>query len=254
MENELIQYDEKLLARFNLTKEMAQGLLENGITLEEYADMMNEAVEDAIENSKLVMPRYNINGKHWQDRAGVLKTEIVGVVLDAKINRALFDRADKDNPKLLCRSDDGKNGATIPEEGEEPERRVCQTCPFNQFVLDQAGKRHRECKETRRIYFLERDAQIPSLIYLPPTSHKTWDTFASAVLGQGTPLSTREIKLTLEQRTEGSRTWGVIKPPEVVTVYTGIEAVHAIRRAKEMVAQLEAMHTAIVPESVEETA
>ncbi|MCY0870710.1 MAG: hypothetical protein OWT27_09000 [Firmicutes bacterium] len=238
----LIQFDPSVLARYGLTEDAARELIESGITLDEYAEMMGAAVADDVADARVILPRYKINKKHWENLSGDLFPEITGIVLHSNTNRALFDRADEDNPKLLCRSADGKTG-TYVEEGEDGARvtreRTCATCPFNQFTTDENGKSHRDCKETRRVLFLESGSKIPAAIYLPYTSQKVWDTFVSAVLSQGAPLCTREIRLTLDQRSEGSRTWGVLKSPEVLRTFTGLEAIRAIKQAKEMVESLD---------------
>lgn len=241
--SDLIQFDPAILARYGLTEETARELIENGITLEEYVEAMGGAVAKEVEDSRLVLPRYKINKKHWENLSSDLFPEITGIILNSRTNRALFDREDEDNPKLLCRSADGKIGTYLEGEGDERQtkHRTCATCPFNQFVTEN-GKSHRDCKETRRVLFLETGSQIPAVIYLPYTSQKTWDTFVSAVLSQGTPLCTREVRLTLDQRSEGSRTWGVLKTPETIRVYTGLEALKAVKRAKEIVDTLDEMY------------
>ncbi|MDP9728950.1 hypothetical protein FY534_08030 [Alicyclobacillus sp. TC] len=250
MANDVQLWDSKVLERLGLTEEAAKELLEHGITLEEYAESIGQSVKEEIQDAKVILPRYKINGKHWQDNAGDLKSELTGIVIEAKTNRALFDREDEENPRLLCRSLDGKQGTVFSEEGGIVEQRICSTCPFNQFVADESGKRRRACKETRRLYFLEDGASVPTLIYLPPTSHKVWDHFATSVLGKGQPLSGRRIRLTLELKTEGSRSWGVLKTPETLEVYTGLALIQGLKRSKEIAETLNAMIQQEKPETV----
>lgn len=136
--SDLIQFDPAILARYGLSEETARELIENGITLEEYVEAMGGAVAKEVEDSRLVLPRYKINKKHWENLSSDLFPEITGIILNSRTNRALFDREDEDNPKLLCRSADGKTGTYLEGEGDERQtkHRTCATCPFNQFVTE----------------------------------------------------------------------------------------------------------------------
>ena len=93
-------------------------------------------------------------------------TELIGVILDHNpVNAYWADKFSGGNEQPDCSSYDGKSG-TVRATGEI---RNCETCPYNKFGSDGAGK---ACKNVHRVYILREGSPVPLILSLPPTSLK----------------------------------------------------------------------------------
>lgn len=93
-------------------------------------------------------------------------TELVGVILyHNPVNAYWEEKYSGGNEQPDCSSYDGKSG-TVRETGEI---RSCETCPYNKFGSDGAGK---ACKNAHRVYILREGNPVPLILSLPPTSLK----------------------------------------------------------------------------------
>jgi len=88
---------------------------------------------------------------------------------------------------------------------------------------------------------LEGDSAIPAIVNLPPSSHKAWDKFVSAIKFRGQLVSSYLIELSLEVRRNGAMTWSQLTAPKIIRELSPIEKVQVLKIGKE----LEAKHKAV---------
>lgn len=92
--------------------------------------------------------------------------ELVGVILDHHpVNAYWAEKFSGGNEQPDCSSFDGKQGIVR----ETDEIRDCESCPFNKFGSDNAGK---ACKNVHRVFLLREGNPVPVILSLPPTSLK----------------------------------------------------------------------------------
>ncbi|MDI9261291.1 hypothetical protein [Alicyclobacillus sendaiensis] len=238
-----VQYDMELLQRLGLSVEQAQELEANGITLEEYAQLQEEAAQ--LEAEIEILPvRYQIVGT-----AAAFQNEATGEIvqkLQVKIpyfhtTRVLFaPQSEGESLPPLCSSHDGKIGKYQDENGITCFRK-CESCPYNVFGTDPNGGRGKACKTLRRIYILEGESLVPAVLNLPPSSHKAWDRFVSAIRFKGQLVSSYLIELSLEIKRNGPMTWSQLTAPKIVRELTPLEKARVLKIGKE----LEAKHRSI---------
>lgn len=238
-----VQYDMELLQRLGLSVEQVKELEENGISLQEYAELQEEAAK--LESNAEVIPiRYRIVGA-----AGAFQNEATGEIvqkLQVKVPffhsaRVLFPaQSEGESAPPLCSSHDGKIGRYQDENGIICYRK-CNTCPFDQFGTDPNGGKGKACKTLRRLYILEGDSTVPAILNLPPSSHKPWDKFVSAVKFRGQLVSSYLIELSLEVKRNGAMTWSQLTSPKIVRELSPLEKVQVLKIGKE----LEAKHRAV---------
>jgi hypothetical protein len=93
-------------------------------------------------------------------------TELIGVILwHHPVNAYWREKFSGGNEQPDCSSYDGKTGV----DRETGECKRCDSCPYNQFGSDGAGK---ACKNVHRVYILREDNPVPLILSLPPTSLK----------------------------------------------------------------------------------
>lgn len=241
--NALTVYDQALLARLGLTPEQAQELEQNGISLQEYAELQAEAAR-LEEHAEIVPVRYRIVAQ-----AVAFSNEATGEIVPklrvripffhtTRVLFALQEEGEASPP--LCTSHDGKIGRYTAEDGIQSYRK-CQGCPYDRFGSDFNGGRGKACKTLRRLYLLEENSQVPAILNLPPSSHKAWDQFVSALRFRGQLVSSYEIELSLEVRRNGAMTWSQLQPPKIVRELTPLEKARVIAVGKE----LEAKHRTV---------
>jgi len=239
-----VQFDEELLRKLGLTVQQAQELESQGITIEQYAETMQEAAQ-LEENAEIVPVRYRIVAQaaaFQNDATGEIVQKLKVRIPFFHTTRVLFaPQGEGENAPPLCSSHDGKTGRYVAEDGVLSYRK-CQGCPFDQFGSDMNGGRGKACKTIRRLYLLEENSQVPAILNLPPSSHRAWDQFVSALRFRGQLVSSYEIELSLETKRNGAMTWSQLQPPKIVRELTPIEKFHVVSVGKE----LEERHKAIV--------
>ncbi|MCL6549130.1 MAG: hypothetical protein K6T30_09515 [Alicyclobacillus sp.] len=239
-------YDQELLERLGLTAEQAEELAANGISLEEYAELQAEA-ERLEQNAEIVPVRYKIvaqGGAFMNEATGELVQKLRVRVPFSHTARVLFaQQTEGEAAPPLCTSHDGKIGRYTAEDGIQSYRK-CQGCPFDRFGSDFHGGRGKACKTLRRLYLLEESSQVPAILNLPPSSHKAWDQFVSALRFRGQFVSSYEIELSLEVRRNGAMTWSQLQPPKIIRELTPLEKARVIAVGKE----LEGRHRAVTVE------
>ncbi len=125
---------------------------------------------------------------------GHVERSLTGIILLSQKTRVRFNETDS---KIECLSADHKTGTT--NDGTEIS---CATCSYNQW--GSGGSKAKACKEQRKLLFLPEGWEIPAVIFLPPTSLRRFDRFASALVAQRKPLPSVVVTMRLEEaRTDG---------------------------------------------------
>ena len=121
-------------------------------------------------------------------------TELIGVILDHNpVNAYWAEKFSGGNEQPDCSSYDGKQGV-VRATGEI---RSCETCPYNRFGSDGAGK---ACKNVHRVYILRENNPVPLVLSLPPTSLKYMrDYIGKRVLLKGFRCWQVLTKITLKK-------------------------------------------------------
>jgi len=126
---------------------------------------------------------------------GHVERALTGIILLSQKTRVRFNETDS---TIECLSADYKIG--IASDGTEIS---CATCLHNQWGSGGNGKA-KACKEQRKLLFLPEGWEIPAVIFLPPTSLRRFDQFASALVAQRKPLPSVVVTMRLEEaRTDG---------------------------------------------------
>ncbi len=86
---------------------------------------------------------------------------------------------DDGNKAPVCGSMDGKTGVCV----ETGEIITCDNCPFNQYGSDSKGGKGKECKNMRRIYFMQQDDPNFYCLTVPPTSIKEVNKQLARIMG-----------------------------------------------------------------------
>lgn len=121
-------------------------------------------------------------------------TELVGVILDHNpVNSYWANKFTGGNEQPDCSSFDGKQGV-VRDTGEI---RNCESCPYNKFGSDNAGK---ACKNIHRVFMLREGNPVPLILSLPPTSLKYMRNYiAKRVLLKGYRCWQVLTKITLKK-------------------------------------------------------
>lgn len=111
------------------------------------------------------------------------ESEIRGIVLLARTNRAFWPSNTISDEPPACYSDDGITG--IGEPGG-----ACATCPLAQFGSAKAyvegsnSDQGQACKQSVVIFLLTEDGFLPKMLRLPPTSIKMWRQYLVSLTGR----------------------------------------------------------------------
>jgi len=113
-----------------------------------------------------------------------LTNSISGVIVICQKTRGYWESEGDKVPR--CSSVDGfhgkwKAGDLSNPSGEVAEDRACANCPLNQFGSAEKGQ-GKACKEMRRLFLVEHGDNLPSILNIPPTSIKAYDTYVSGLL------------------------------------------------------------------------
>jgi len=232
MENQMVAYDPQLAQKLGLTQEEVQALIEQGISIEEYAAMLGQDLSEEVSNAQASAVRYSIvhPAQVWKNEAtDETKKTLTGIPVFFHAIRGYFAEGLE---RPICSSLDGKTGYFINEDGEKVSRE-CARCPFNAWGSGPNG-RGKLCKELRRVYFLEEGHDLPAVVSLPPTSLRVWDAFVAACAYEGLPVSGRVVELTLEKQSSGAQVWSTLAKPRTVRRLTPTEYIK-IRAMKQQI-------------------
>lgn len=131
---------------------------------------------------------------------------ISGVIVTAKAARSYWkDTAAIDGTPPDCSSEDGNIG--IGDPGGE-----CRTCPLNEFGSSKKeGSKGKACKETRNVFFLTESGMLPFSLQVPPTSLKSFKSYARRLVQEGLSINGVVTTFTLEKKTGGGHSYGEIQ-------------------------------------------
>ena len=76
----------------------------------------------------------------------------------------------------------------------------CDACYFNTYKSDIKGGAGKGCKNGRRLLFLMKDAQLPSIVTLPPTSIRPFDEYITYLNERSLPFLMVYTRITLEEK------------------------------------------------------
>lgn len=109
-----------------------------------------------------------------------MKKMIEGVIIHAQPRRVFFERSFDEDPsaKPKCYSLDGKVGGPNGEYAG----RSCKTCPFAQFG---PNNERPQCTQRLELYILQKEALLPLVLNLPPTSLANWRKYKTFLFSQG---------------------------------------------------------------------
>jgi hypothetical protein len=126
-----------------------------------------------------------------------LSNTISGVILVAQKTRGYWENEGDKSPR--CSSINGLQGKYKSGDLQSPEMsdRVCANCPLNCFGSAEKGQ-GKACKEMRRLFIVEDGDNLPSILNIPPTSIKAFDTYVSGLLTKGKAPLVVETTFRLE--------------------------------------------------------
>ena len=209
---------------------------------------------DLRENMEGVIPRLPQisilhQGKKFQFPDDTTKDRFKGVIIDTHPVNAYWEKSFQESGGGTppdCYSLDGIKPSPL---APAPQSDYCATCPWNKYGTDGRGKK---CKNMRRLHILFEGEMLPKRLTLPPSSLKSYDTFATMLTDKGIPypLAIVEFWLKEAQNKDGIKyaevqfnLIDIIKDPE------GIEKIHAIRtQYKEAMRQQEVLTEEYAPE------
>jgi hypothetical protein len=170
----------------NATEEMLPALLD-----QEVQNMMMMEGFDYRPGKIGIMHRE----KKFMTPDGQAVTSITGTIVYFHKARGYWETEGEKIP--TCSSMNGKIGLQRIGETETMEV-ACATCPHNQFGSDPKGGGGKACKEMRRIFLVEKDAILPAILNIPPTSLKAFDTYMSGLVSKKKPHIAYETIFRLE--------------------------------------------------------
>lgn len=102
-------------------------------------------------------------------------------------------------------------GETIPacssRNGRESlDGKLCASCPFCKFHKDRDGNIVRpECKESRNLYLLTKEHNMPLQFQIPPSGIKAYDDFARTILSSKRTQLGTIVKISVEIKENGAK-------------------------------------------------
>lgn len=182
------------MTRANTMDEFFEG---NGSNLPANPDLMADLLAEDLDGFQATPVKIGIEHRSrcFMLADGHVERSLTGIILLSQKTRVKFNEADS---TIECLSADYKTGTV--NDGAEIE---CASCPHNQWGSGGSGKA-KACKEQRKLLFLPEGWEIPAVIFLPPTSLRRFDQFASALVAQRKPLPSVVVTMRLEEaRTDG---------------------------------------------------
>lgn len=131
--------------------------------------------------------------------------ELEVVIASVKGNEKVFWREEYSGAgsKPDCSSHDGISGFGIidadPKPGTEPQVNQCSTCPHNQWGSATGNGGGKRCNDIAMLYIFRKDARIPDVITVPPSSLKSMREYAMKLMQAGLRMTDVATKLVLEQ-------------------------------------------------------
>jgi len=170
--------------------------------------MERELLQEVMDNIDFQPGRIKIMHREKQFLLpdGKATKEIKGVVI--YFHRARGFWRDEGESMPTCSSMDGKKG-TVTETGEP---QTCSSCPYNQFGSDLKGGKGKACKEMRRLFVLQEGDMYPSILSIPPTSLRNWDSYVSNLVSKKKIPLAFVTTFTLEKANTGSFDYSKIVP------------------------------------------
>ncbi len=182
------------MTRANTMDEFFEG---NGSNLPANPDLMADLLAEDLDGFQATPVKIGIEHRSrcFMTADGHVERALTGIILLSQKTRVRFNETDS---TIECLSADYKIG--IASDGTEIS---CATCLHNQWGSGGNGKA-KACKEQRKLLFLPEGWEIPAVIFLPPTSLRRFDRFASALVAQRKPLPSVVVTMRLEEaRTDG---------------------------------------------------
>jgi hypothetical protein len=173
------------------TEEMLPALLE-----QELAQMMMMEGFDYRPGKIGIMHRE----KKFMTPDGQALGSITGVIVYFHKARGLWLVEGEKIP--TCSSMNGKTGTYRVSE-EQTQEMPCANCQYNQFGSDPKGGGGKACKEMRRIFLVEKDAILPAILNIPPTSLKSFDAYMSGLVSKKKAHIAYETTFRLEGASQG---------------------------------------------------
>lgn len=169
--------------------------------------------------------------------------ELCGVIIESKIIRSYWEKDyTGTGARPDCESDDGIRGVGTP--GGE-----CLNCPFNQYGTDNGGA-GKACREHRVLFVLLDDQMIPSVISLPPTSIKEYQSYLMTLLTRANSAFKVRTSFRLERITTKSGQ-KIIQVKFRSVQKLSDEDIAAVRAYKEAMAPLISQYRAIEDRKVD---
>jgi len=203
------------------------GVDTTGMTAEDkqqLAVLLQQDMEQSNTGFDFRPQRYKVNkdNQTFTDPLGVNHDDLKGVVLYKQKVRALWQEGEN---APLCSSLDCVLG-----KDHDGVMRRCHGCPNDEWGSagdEKEARSGKACKEMRRIYLVEKDAPLPILVTLPPTSIRPWDDYNSARLTRGISDMKQETILRLAPAKTSSFNYSVaqpkigpvVSPPEMVRLF-----------------------------------
>lgn len=110
-----------------------------------------------------------------------------------------------------CYSPDGEIGYSMELWEDRGGTRECGTCPFNEWGTAENGD-GKACKEKKNLYLFMEDEFFPKLLRVPPTSLDPVKKYLIKLASKRIPFYAVETKLELEQDSNDSFEYSVLKP------------------------------------------
>jgi len=123
-----------------------------------------------------------------------MKKELVGIILDYKTPRAMWDTSDPvEGTPPACFSSD----SVVSSEGKP-----CSHCEYNEFgSKDNGNSNGKQCKEAVQIFLLRPNNILPIIVRVPVSSKLTFMKYMTRLVSNATPLSSVVTRISLEKVT-----------------------------------------------------
>lgn len=185
------------------------GMDPTGLTPEEKAQLLaayQSEFEASREGIELRPPQVKISKDTctFMDSFGNALKELRGVVLLSQRIRGYWPKTGGDGNKApQCASLDCVTGV----ERDTQQRISCARCPHaawgSEVKPDGTSGKGQACKEKRRVFIVQGDAEVPVLLVVPTSSIREYDEFISARLARKIPNTAAETIFRLHPETSG---------------------------------------------------
>jgi len=154
----------------------------------------------------------------FQLPGGTVSKEVCGCIIEAYICRNFWGEETEENKNEkkppICYSPDGRSPSPLSEkiqcEGGVPQN-GCINCALNKYGTDLKGGKGKACKETRKLFLLVGDYNLPLQLNCASKSLSAFSEYSTEMYGAGWPYQAGNVKLTLEKATRGKEVYSVLK-------------------------------------------